>query len=153
MRAKATKSLAAFTLLEMMVSVIVLSVLISFSVPRFRKAFEQARVDLATANLQAIWTAQRLYKVQNGAFAQNISPELDDYLDPAFVANLNNAKASFLYYISTGTYTPTTFDAQAVRNPNLTSFWYGYVDLDQAGMLVGGIRNADGDLVTPVSTF
>ncbi|NLO90553.1 MAG: prepilin-type N-terminal cleavage/methylation domain-containing protein [Elusimicrobia bacterium] len=147
------RKIAAFTLLEMMVSIVVLSVLISFSVPRFRKAFEQARVDIATANLQAIWTAQRLYKVQNGAFAANVSPDLDDYLDPAFVTSLNASNASFLYYISSTTYTPATFDAQAVRNPNLTSFWYGYVDLDQAGLLVGGIRNADGDLVTPASNF
>ena len=141
-----------FTLIEMMVAIIVLSVLISFSVPRFRKAFEQARVDLATANLQSIWTAQRLYKVQNGVFAASIA-DLGDYLDPAFVSNLNKANSNFLYYISSTTYSGTTFDAQAVRNPDLSQFWYGYIDLDQSGLLVGGIRSTGGDLLTPASSY
>ena len=141
-----------FTLVEMMVSVIVLAVLVGFSVPRFRKSFEQARVDLATANLQSIWTAQRLYKVQNGSFAASIA-DLGDYLDPAFVTNVNRTGSNFLYYISSTTYSSTTFDAQAVRNPAITTFWYGYIDLDQSGLLVGGIRSTDGDLITSASSY
>ena len=54
-----------FSLVEVMTVCIIMGVLASFSVPRFSRAMEQSRANIAVANLRAIWTAQRAYWLQN----------------------------------------------------------------------------------------
>ena len=54
-----------FSLVEVMTVCIITGILASMSVPRFSRAMEQSRANIAVANLRAIWTAQRAYWLQN----------------------------------------------------------------------------------------
>ena len=61
-----------YSLVEMMVAIMVVGVLISMGVPRFSQSLEQARANVAGANLQAIWSAQRLYWLENRTYAPDL---------------------------------------------------------------------------------
>ena len=61
-----------YTLVEMIVAVIVAGVLLSVGVPRFAQSLEQSRADVAGANLRSIWSAQRLYWLQNRTYAPDL---------------------------------------------------------------------------------
>jgi Tfp pilus assembly protein FimT len=56
-----------------MVTIAVIAVLTSFGIPRFMKALEQSRVDIAAANLRAGWTARRLYWLKYQTYADSMS--------------------------------------------------------------------------------
>jgi prepilin-type N-terminal cleavage/methylation domain-containing protein len=64
--------LSGFTLIELMVVVAVVGVMASFAVPSYRRTIEQSRVDIAGANLRAIWAAQRLYWLENQTYTTDL---------------------------------------------------------------------------------
>ena len=45
----------------------------AFAVPSYRRAIEQSRIDIAGANLRAIWAAERLYWLQNQTYTTDIA--------------------------------------------------------------------------------
>ncbi|MCE5268197.1 MAG: prepilin-type N-terminal cleavage/methylation domain-containing protein [Planctomycetaceae bacterium] len=51
----------AFTIVELMVVLTVVSVMATMCIPTFQRAIEQSRADIAAANLRAVWAAERLY--------------------------------------------------------------------------------------------
>ena len=55
----------AYTLVEMTVVLTIMGVLTSLALPRFSRSLESARADVAGANLRAIWTAERIYWLDN----------------------------------------------------------------------------------------
>ena len=57
----------------MMVAMVVLGVLLSMGIPRFQQSLEQSRADVAGANLRSIWSAQRLYWLENRAYAPDLT--------------------------------------------------------------------------------
>ena len=139
-----------FSLIELIVAMSVFGVLLHYAVPRFRNAFEQARVNLAAANLQAVWTAQRLYWAENGAFSSDLTTLSDaGLLDPAFITMAANPDARFAFGIDSSS--STTFSASAARQ-NSTS-WSGSVSIDQDGIVTGSVDNADGTSIEPATTF
>ena len=72
------------TLVELMVVMCIMALLVSFGVPRFVHSLEQARVDMAATNLRAIWTAQRLYWLDNRTYTTTLSvPVSQNLLDPS----------------------------------------------------------------------
>jgi len=63
------KSRVGFTLIELMLVVIILGVLVSMVVPRMAGRSEQARVEVAKADIgMNIPMALKLYEIDNGAF-------------------------------------------------------------------------------------
>ena len=64
---------SGYSLVEMIVAVIVAGVLLSIGVPRFAQSLEQSRADVAGANLRSIWSAQRLYWLQNRTYAPDLT--------------------------------------------------------------------------------
>src|SRR5688572_29098867 len=63
----------ALTLMEVVAVSAIIGVMISSSAPSFRRAIERSRADVATANLQAIWSAQRLYWLETRSYAEDLS--------------------------------------------------------------------------------
>ena len=61
-----------YTLVEMMIVLVVMGVMISFGIPQFSRALEQSRADVAGANLRAIWTAERIYWLDNRTYTTNL---------------------------------------------------------------------------------
>jgi len=145
---RARRRLAGFTLLELMVSATVIGILAAFGVPRFQRAFEHTRVDIAGAHLESIWTAERLYKAQNGTFVSGIN-SLSDFLDSSFINACVSAPTQcgnicdFCYSVESNDSEHTTFQATANRNSCAnkavckTSVWQGALAIDQTGALTG----------------
>ena len=75
-----------YTLVEMMIVLVVMSVMISLALPRFSRSLESARADVAGANLRAIWTAERIYWLDNRTYTANLNvlvqPEPPRSVDP-----------------------------------------------------------------------
>ncbi len=62
-----------YSLMEMMLVLTIMGVLIAMCAPTYQQAMEQARADVAAANLRAIWSAERLYWLTN----QHVFHELE----------------------------------------------------------------------------
>ena len=133
-------------MLELTIVVVIMGVLISYAMPRFQKSFEQSRVDLATVNLETIWTAQRLYWAQNRVFASSVgSLEAAGLIDPSFVNSMASPRAPFQYTITSAD--ATSFQAQAERINS--SHWRGDLFVNEQGALSGQVEGTAGEVVTP----
>ncbi len=62
------KQLSAFTLTEMMVVVLIISVMAAFAVPNYTRTVERAHSKDAATELTTIWAANQVYKAQNGKY-------------------------------------------------------------------------------------
>jgi len=77
----------AVTFVEVITVLVVIGVLISMSAPTFTRTIEQAQADIAGANLQAIWSAQRFYWLENREYARKLEDLVEmDLLDPTVLA-------------------------------------------------------------------
>src|SRR5439155_26595823 len=97
---------------------------------------EQSRADLATANLRAIWSAERLYWLEYGTFTADL-PQLASLglVDATLVSDT----AFYAYAISAAD--AAGFTAGATRTGS--SRWFGAFSIDQNGV-VGGVVQAAG---------
>ena len=136
----------AYSLVEMMVAIIVVGVLISMGVPRFQQSLEQARANVAGANLQAIWSAQRLYWLEYRTYATDLAtlqtlttPSFSPLIDPS----LCTAVTPYTYEV-TSPDNGNTFIATATRTPppHSSSGWSGGWTIDQNGDTGGAILQA-----------
>jgi prepilin-type N-terminal cleavage/methylation domain-containing protein len=137
-----------FTLMELMVTVVIMGVLVAISAPHFGRSLEQARADFAVANLRAIWAAQRIYWLEHHTYADKLkrtSPTDPEemyelgLLDPSIVA-----AGDYSYTITSSG--PNTFTAQAARAPIVG--WTGVFTINQDGT-TGGVISAGGTMITP----
>jgi prepilin-type N-terminal cleavage/methylation domain-containing protein len=138
---------SGFTLTELMVTVTIIGVLVGMSAPHFGRALEQSRADFAVANLRAIWAAQRLYWLENRAYADKLtqaSPkglfELG-LLDPAIVSTTGD------YTYSIPSAGSSTFQAKATRAAGLN--WAGEFTIDETGTTSGSITATGQPAITP----
>jgi len=135
----------AFTLVELMVVVAIIGAMAAFAVPSYRRALEQSRVDIAGANLRAIWAAERLYWLQNQSYTTDLKTLQDlgllrpDLLlqDPgADDGEHRNFWNNYFYYTVSGSGGITkTFTANAVA-----SVYTGRTStlaIDETGQLTG----------------
>ncbi len=103
----------AFTMMEVMVVVIILSVMASFAIPNFTRTIERTHRDDATNQLIAINSANRIYRARNGRFWP---PDTNTYNLALINTNLGlNIIASGMTYTCRGTATGTTYDCTAAR--------------------------------------
>lgn len=139
MGARRYVSQAGFSLIELTVTVVIIGILAAVAVPRFYKVFEQSRVDLAAGTLRVIWTAQRLYWLNNRTYALSLTD-----LETAGVLDGNLAgSAHFSYGITTAD--ATSFQASAVR---INSGWQGSLAINEQGV-ISGVITKGGDSVQP----
>jgi prepilin-type N-terminal cleavage/methylation domain-containing protein len=122
----------AVTLLEIMVVLTVIGILISFSVPTYQRAIEQSRADIAAANLRAVWSAQRLYWLENHCYTGDLGLLRGmGLLDPTITLSASG-------YSYSATAAKDTFSAIAARTGS--SRWNGKFEIDQTGAISGAIR-------------
>jgi len=118
-----------YTLVEMMIVLVVMGVLISFGIPQFSRALEQARADVAGANLRAIWTAERIYWLDNRNYTSSLSALVNaNLLDPSIPSD-----TSYTYLVAEAD--SATFTATAQRAAN--GSWSGTLTITQDGGLTG----------------
>jgi prepilin-type N-terminal cleavage/methylation domain-containing protein len=129
----------AYTLIEMIVALIVMGVLISMGIPRFQQSLEQARANVAGANLQAIWSAQRLYWLANRSFAPDLPTLLAaNASSPLIDPSLTTATTPFTYAVTNAS--ESAFTATATRAG--TSGWSGSFTIIQDGTLSGSLQQS-----------
>ena len=126
---------SGYTLVEMIVAVIVAGVLLSIGVPRFSQSLEQSRADVAGANLRSIWSAQRLYWLQNRTYAPDLNTLLSaNLIDPS----LPTTSSPFIYSIADSS--DSWFTATATRSGSST--WSGSFTIAADGTFTGAVQQS-----------
>ncbi len=130
------------SLIEVMLVLVVIGVLISISAPTFHRNMEQSWADVAGANLRAIWSAQRLYWLENRTYTSDLS-ELQSLglLDPTIPAG----SARYAYAVAAAD--ASTFTATATRTGSIR--WTGQLAIDESGALSGAIQAAGEPSIVP----
>ena len=126
---------AGFTLIELLVVVLIIGILASVALPQYEKAVEKSRSSEALVNLRALVNAQRVYKMANGAPAQDL-----DALDLQITGEPVNARSvrtkNFTYDIRNfSANTPEGFEAVATRNDNSNNVMKYYVYFNNNGSM------------------
>jgi prepilin-type N-terminal cleavage/methylation domain-containing protein len=125
-----------FSLVEVMVVLAVLGILVAMAVPSYQRTLEQARANIAAANLRAIWSAERLYWLEYHAFTTDLaSLRTLGLLDPGIVGATNG----FTYGVTSA----GNDNFQAVATRTGSTCWTGEYTIDETG-LIGGALHAAG---------
>lgn len=133
---------SGFSLIEVVVVITVIAVLIAFAAPTFGVAIEQSQADIAAANLRSIWTAERLYWLENRTYTTDLSAlESAGLLDSAIVTG----SSQYSYAVSAAD--ASTFSATATRIASQR--WSGSFTIDQTGSMTGSIQAAGQSAIVP----
>ena len=131
-----------FTLTELMVVTTLIGVMAAMSVPSFQRAVEQSRVDIAVANLRAVWAAERLYWLEHRAYAPDLtSLQAFGLLDPAVVTTT----LGYVYAVQAAA--ENTFTAAATRAGS--NAWTGALVVDDSGALSGLVSALGEPMIVP----
>ena len=128
-----------FTLAEVMIVVVVSMMILSWAMPNYFQAVEQSRIDLVGANLLMIWTAQRMYFVNNATYASSTAALVTaGLLDSSFESG-TTADGKYEYTIDSAS--ASAFKATAERKSG--ERWAGNLSIDQGGNLTGSISTGE----------
>jgi len=61
------------TLLEMSVAITIIGILVAFSIPSFSRVSEQNHLDAASQYLRSLWSAERVYWLENRTFTDSLA--------------------------------------------------------------------------------
>jgi Tfp pilus assembly protein PilE len=123
------------SLLELTIVTVIIGILVTMSLPSFQRGLEQSRADLAAANLRSIWSAQRMYWIDNRTYAV----DLDTLASAGLLDSAVSAQSNYELEITSAD--ATTFAATATRSSNAR--WNGTFTIDQSGVVSGSLV-ADG---------
>ncbi len=132
-----------FTLVELSIAIVIIGVLVSLVVPSFVRVAEQNRVDAASQYLRSIWSAERIYWLENRTFTSSLSDLQTLGLIDTKIAAGNDG---YFNYSITGA-DASTFTVNATRAGS--SVWTGTLSVSQAGDLTGFVGNPSGVVLTP----
>ena len=71
---------SGFSLIEVVVTMTILAVLVSFAAPSVIRTIEQSHADLAGAALRSVATAQRFYWVEHRTYATSLQELINEEL-------------------------------------------------------------------------
>jgi prepilin-type N-terminal cleavage/methylation domain-containing protein len=131
----------AFSLIEVIVTMTILGVLLSFTAPSVLRTVEQSHADLAGAGLRMIHSAQRFYWLENRVYAGNLQLLIDDDLVDE---QLNAGMTRYDFAITNAD--ADGFAAVARRrlldgigNPIYNGAWQGTFTIDESGEITGTV--------------
>ena len=131
-----------FSLVELMITMTILAILISFSAPSVMHSIEQTHADLVGAGLRMIHTSQRFYWLENRTYATDLQTLIDDGL---IDHNLSATAQRYEYSIATAD--AESFTVQARRrlfdefgSPIYNGAWQGTLTIDETGVLAGHVH-------------
>lgn len=101
---KRTRKKRGFTLMELMVTTIAISVLAALAVPNYNKAIEKNHFRQARTNLKTLKAAAEIYRARNGKFGTNglIMESLSD-INAFLGTSISDSHFSYLYIVDGGT--------------------------------------------------
>ena len=122
------------TLIEVLITLTVISVVLAMSAPSVVRTMEQAHADMVGANLRAIWIAERAYWLDHRVYATDLATlQTAGLLDPSIVAG-----SRYTYAISNAD--GSHFRAVATRVGS--GVWSGQLAIDETGAISGAVTNA-----------
>lgn len=132
----------AVTFVEVVTVLVVIGVLISMSAPTFTRTIEQAQADIAGANLQAIWSAQRFHWLENREYANDLQDLVEtDLLDPSILTGTRRYRYRIRHADK------DSFEAEAQRRNS--SRWSGEYTLIETGEITGMIQASGEPFIQP----
>ena len=131
------------TLLELSITVIIVGILVAFVVPSFTRVTEQSHVDAAAQYLRSIWSAQRVYWLENRTFTTSLTDLSDLGLIDSRIAG--GSDSYFSYEITAAG--SDSFNATAQRAGS--SVWTGTLAITQDGEVTGFVSKGGANVITP----
>lgn len=130
------------SLVELLVCVTLIGIMTSMAVPSFRRAVDQSRADIATANLRAIWSAERCYWLEYRCYTSDLNLLRSlGLLDPTIVT----ASTNYVYDISAAD--TSAFTATATRTGGTR--WTGAFSIDETGVVSGSVSASGEPTIVP----
>ena len=131
------------TLVEISIVIIIIGILVAFVVPSFTRVSEQNHVDAAAQYLRSIWSAQRVYWLENKSFASS----LDDLRDLGLIDSkiADGSDGYFNYTISAASSDAFTITAQRTGS----GVWGGALTITQTGDVTGFVSKSGGTVLAP----
>ena len=152
--AEATRrALRGFTLIELMVVVVLIGILAAMAAPRFGKAVQQVKDNVAVTNLKAIWAAERYYWIQQpgsqvtrGQIVTHLYADLPTLQSQNLIdSTLNNGNGPYTYTVVSNSNFTNDFTALATLNGGSTGFMISSLSVN--GALSGQVTTLDGAAV------
>ncbi len=141
-RAGAHRAPRGMTLVEVLTVAVLLGILFAMAAPSFVDMVEQAHADIAGANLQAIWGAERFYWLENRTYTTNLAAvEAQGILDPSIVAGTSR------YSFSIASADDASFSAMATRIGS--GLWSGSFHIHEDGIVWGVVQAPGHSNITP----
>ena len=132
----------AISLVELLVAVTLIGIMTSMAVPSFRRAVDQSRADIATANLRAIWSAERCYWLEYRSYTSDLTLlQSLGLLDPTIVTS------SSFYSYNIPSAELNTFTATATRIGS--SKWTGTFVIEETGVVTGSVTAPGEQAIVP----
>jgi competence protein ComGC len=78
---KILKTERGFTLIEMMIVLLIISILLLIAVPAMTKSNDTVKEKTCESTVKAVQSQVAAYKMENGAFPQSLSALQPDYVD------------------------------------------------------------------------
>ena len=141
-RAGGQRAPRGITFIEVLMVAVLLGILFAMAAPKFVDTIEQAHADIAGANLQAIWSAERFYWLENRTYTTNLAAlEAQGILDPSIVAGTSR------YSFSIASADDASFSAMATRIGS--GLWSGSFQIDETGATSGAVQALGHSDITP----
>ena len=141
------------TLVELMIVTLLIGLFAAMAIPSYRSSVEQARTDMAAANLRTLWAAQRFFYLNERSYTS----DTDDLIAYGVFKRSEISSATpggpFLMYNDPSfTYRIELqpngdFQATATRSAGIA--FSGVLTIDAAGVVTGEVIDTDGRVVRP----
>lgn len=136
------QSRPAFTLVELMIVLTIMTVMMSFAAPSFHRTIHQTNIDAAAVTLRTVWTAQRLYWLENRVYSTDLATlDSEGLVDPNVLVPLNG----YTFYINSAD--ADGFNATATLTGS--GKWTGQLTITEAGTVSGAIQASGEADITP----
>ena len=104
-----------------------------------------SKADISGGNLRAVWSAQRLYRLDNPTYASSLSLLITaGLLENNFPNDPGSAPSPYTFAVDS--YSAQTFTISATR---ATGAWSGEFTIDQTGTISGTITNSVNAPISP----
>ena len=101
---------SGFTLLELLITLVIVTLLASMAIPRFSKSIEGTKVKDAQSTLAAIYSAEKIYRLDQGSYGTG--PNLSDN---NYISDPNAGNTTWVFTVAIPAPPAATFTATAQR--------------------------------------
>lgn len=131
-----------FTLMELVVVVMILGILASVAIPKYNKTVETSRAMDAIGTLQAVSTANRVYKTERGTYTTGQLSRTHALVSGRYMMDADWTTLSYNFFAcdvaSAGSCCTSTGYACAKRKSGDYSGWGFVIDANGACKAIGG---------------